>query len=630
MGGLTAAWQLSGQGHQVTVYQRGWRLGGKGASGRNRAQSNRIEEHGLHILMGFYDHAFNLLSNVYREAHALPAYPDGQPLQWDNAFTPCDDCVFARQLDSGEWDFLSVPFPPNLLRPWDNPRIPDFRELVRAGARQLEGFFDALEAAGHHVPEVGPLLKRILDLLGGLLLMAGETVHEEIAKLIEKVLEAAWQVVRRLDPNAKALWTWIGICFAGGNLIGMLRSGLVAPDPDFTPLNSSDYADWLKVHLQFLADKGCPETLLWRSPLVTALYDLAFSRSTTLGAGVTLYVILRLALDYRGHVAYKMNSGMGDVVFAPLYLALARRGVQFRFFHRVVKLHLDAGRTRVQSIDLEHQVDTPTGYAPLIDVAGRACWPNEPRTELLSPAYQAAYQTGNRFNFETTAASPYLVPVAPLQAGTDFDVVVLAISHGGLAGVCDELSQANAAFQAMVTGMKTIRTQALQVWLRTSLRKLDSPPGLVIAYRQPFNSWADMSQVLPTEGWAGSQVITLAYFCDELADNVVGDPGAPAQVVQNATEFLDHGGVAGLWPKFTATTDEHQRFTRVNTDGSDRYVLSEKGAIQLRLAPDASGFANLALAGDWVRTEINAGCLEAATMGGLGAADAIASGRVHP
>jgi len=34
----------------ITVYQRGWRLGGKGAS--SRGENGRIEEHGLHIWRG--------------------------------------------------------------------------------------------------------------------------------------------------------------------------------------------------------------------------------------------------------------------------------------------------------------------------------------------------------------------------------------------------------------------------------------------------------------------------------------------------------------------------------------------------------------------------------------------------
>ena len=35
--------------YDITVYQMGWRLGGKGASGRNPKLANRVEEHGPHF-----------------------------------------------------------------------------------------------------------------------------------------------------------------------------------------------------------------------------------------------------------------------------------------------------------------------------------------------------------------------------------------------------------------------------------------------------------------------------------------------------------------------------------------------------------------------------------------------------
>ena len=59
-GGMTAAFELTAtpelrERFEVTVYQLGWRLGGKGASGRNRGVADRIEEHGLHIWFGFYE-----------------------------------------------------------------------------------------------------------------------------------------------------------------------------------------------------------------------------------------------------------------------------------------------------------------------------------------------------------------------------------------------------------------------------------------------------------------------------------------------------------------------------------------------------------------------------------------------
>ena len=53
-----AGWQDK---FDITVYQPGWRLGGKGAAGRNAKMGQRIEEHGLHMLMGCYQNAFATL-----------------------------------------------------------------------------------------------------------------------------------------------------------------------------------------------------------------------------------------------------------------------------------------------------------------------------------------------------------------------------------------------------------------------------------------------------------------------------------------------------------------------------------------------------------------------------------------
>src|SRR6267378_8596684 len=58
--------------YDITVYQLGWRLGGKGASSRNPNYNNRIEEHGLHIWLGFYENAFELMRKCYDELKGTP------------------------------------------------------------------------------------------------------------------------------------------------------------------------------------------------------------------------------------------------------------------------------------------------------------------------------------------------------------------------------------------------------------------------------------------------------------------------------------------------------------------------------------------------------------------------------
>jgi uncharacterized protein with NAD-binding domain and iron-sulfur cluster len=71
------------------------------------------------------------------------------------------------------------------------------------------------------------------------------------------------------------------------------------------------------------------------------------------------------------------------------------------------------------------------------------------------------------------------------------------------------------------------------------------------------------------------------------------------------------------------------QLVRANVDPSDRYVQALPGSGAHRLRADGSGYANLALAGDWIDTGLNAGCIEAATLGGLQAANAVLGRPLH-
>ena len=94
MAGLSAAWRLSEPGwrdrfESITVYQRGWRLGGKGAS--SRGENGRIEEHGLHIWLGSYENAFALLRECYAELDRATTDPEAPIRTWWQALIPADN-----------------------------------------------------------------------------------------------------------------------------------------------------------------------------------------------------------------------------------------------------------------------------------------------------------------------------------------------------------------------------------------------------------------------------------------------------------------------------------------------------------------------------------------------------------
>ena len=80
LGSLSTAFALTNESnwkerYEITIYQTGWRLGGKGASGRNLDPDYqyRIEEHGFHVWMGFYDNAFAMIKQPIKSSTERPA-----------------------------------------------------------------------------------------------------------------------------------------------------------------------------------------------------------------------------------------------------------------------------------------------------------------------------------------------------------------------------------------------------------------------------------------------------------------------------------------------------------------------------------------------------------------------------
>ena len=93
--------------YTITIYQQGWRLGGKGASGRNAAASERNEEHGLHLLFGCYENAFRILRRCYEE---VVRGPGALPWRVEDAFKPHHTITMYEERRS-EWLPWELEFP---------------------------------------------------------------------------------------------------------------------------------------------------------------------------------------------------------------------------------------------------------------------------------------------------------------------------------------------------------------------------------------------------------------------------------------------------------------------------------------------------------------------------------------
>lgn len=673
---LAAAFELTAtpelcQQYEVTVHQLGWRLGGKGASGRNAALGQRIEEHGLHIWFGFYDNAFSMIRRCYEELNR----PPGVPLAtWDEAFRPQYSGVQYEQYN-GEWIPHQFELPPNDLVPGD-PHHLGFWDVLGQATRFLlqewnnlrqQHFGIAADVALHapqginedRVLEEGHRLgidfdhwmqapvTHLLELVAGLAddnssegLEHGENLVQGglrsaglgfAATTLDATRDMVWRrvVSRRLDDDDLRLFFMLLDMTAA-----MVRG--IADDllweRGFGYVNNEDFRAWLKRH-------GANDLTVEWCPIVRAVYDAAFCfedgdlSKPNVAAGKAAQDVFRLPFFYKGAPMFKMQAGMGDTVFAPLWRVLRARGVRFEFFHCITRLGTD-GRA-VDEIDYVQQADVPgCDYLPLIDVKGLPCWPNEPDWSQL---YDGGALQAQNVDFERQLNPLGRAPVT-LRRGQDFDAVVLGIPVGALAGICPELMDANDDFKAMVDNSHTVMTQAFQVWGNEDAAALGFPfpPGtLASCYVEPVDTYCDMSQVLPTEDWpAGSDVSLVAYFCGVLPNaRGVTQAQGDANVRSDAIGYLDRD-VQELLPQFhwdvlvdpgggLGQARFDAQYWRANFTASDRYALTLAGTVRYRLWPKESGFTNLALAGDWTRNGIDGGCVEAAVTSGMLASQAI-------
>jgi hypothetical protein len=165
VGAMTAAFQLTREPdwrekYEITVYQRGWRLGGKGASGRGRG--GRIEEHGLHVWGGYYDNAFRVLA----EAYAVADRPASCPARdIASAFDPLASAWMA-ELSGDSADIFEVPFGTNDEKPGSGnltlSAVDYLRELLNGLARLLALFekHSGAKVAGARIERVPEDLRR--------------------------------------------------------------------------------------------------------------------------------------------------------------------------------------------------------------------------------------------------------------------------------------------------------------------------------------------------------------------------------------------------------------------------------------------------------------------------------------
>ncbi|MFA9563127.1 MAG: FAD-dependent oxidoreductase [Acidimicrobiales bacterium] len=698
-GAITTAFELTAtealrERYEVTVYQPGWRLGGKGASGRNRAHGDRIEEHGLHVFFGFYDNAFDVMKRCYAELDRKA----GRPLAtWEDAFTPCDDLVIYDEW-KGTWTPHQLTLPRNSFEPGSGElvslvdKLSAFVDWIDSELRRVMGdeVRVALDVAHflprlvRHAPLVGGMVADAeqlgLGLLRRLLARVDPVVHEVERVTVHELLDAVSHafgdirpeqgfveqgqgLVLALEALRDAVWTSfararldhpeVRFVFMALDLGVTLVNGVLSDrllTVGFDEVNDEELRAWFTRH-------GANAVTVEHSPILRALYDLTFAyeegdtRRPNLAAGKALQALLRIGLTYKGSIMWKMNAGMGDTIFAPLYQVLRRRGVRFEFFHWVSDLGVDPVVDRIETIEVIPQVELAgSTYDPLYKVNKLPCWPSKPFWKQLEDGHAVKAELAARHTDFERSANPLGAKPRTLRRGVDFDLVVLGISPGGLGPITGEMRKRSPQFAEALANTNTVATQAAQVWTDKTAQEMGwAYPTMSVAgaYVEPLDTYCDMSHLLDREDWSTDlDVRGIGYFCGPLQEEAdATQTGADRDVRHRVVTFLDRD-VHRLWPRAAAyrrfrwddlvdatnasgSARFDSQYWRANISGTELYVQTQAGTVQFRLRAEESGFENLVLAGDWTRNGIDGGSAEAAIASGRQAARALCGQPVY-
>ena len=614
MASLAAAYELTDyegweQDYEITLYQLGWRLGGKTHTGRG--VNNRIEEHGIHILQGWYATTFRMMRAVFEERKSKGLAPQS-PLQelFKDGLTR-NNTTLLTQFDKkeGKWTNWPLIFPETNELPGSN-KPPELWELIKKGiAITLEIFLGS-----PYSNNTNPIAKWILDHFfpsngaqpsTGCL---GRFIGRSVDKLEHSdALPKAYQVLLKafghahVDHNAidnhhehhSQILDWLGhfikeiesdvegvlekdihvkrlllVIHFGYYLLKGILEDVYNPDTnefDFHKISKYDFREWL-------AKQGA-KPWVTQSVIVRFFYTGTFSnlvnnQGGAINASSATQFMLK-SLGYEGSFVFQFNYGTGDTMVMPVYEVLKSRGVKFKFFQKVENIKYTNDNT-IEQIEMGTQVDLKgTSYNPVIQIDKLSVWPAHPQYDQLNDAQAQKLQDEN-INLENPWSGWANVSSRTLVKGTDFDEVILGIPVGTLKTICAEIIDNKSAWKNMVTEIKTTPTQAAQLWFLPSLKELgyiDEEWGMpkvngranVVVYQNPMYSWLDSSLVLKHENWpAEQQPKFLAYFTgpfvlnEPLADFTDTDyPTRQMQrLIDEFAQWLQNNS-GFFWPKGT-------------------------------------------------------------------------------
>lgn len=674
IGGLSAAYGLvrdppPGEEIEVTIFQMGWRLGGKCATGRG--PNARIEEHGIHGFLGSYYNALAMMQDVYDNWEPNPNCP-----------IPTYNDAFIKISTGLQWERNG-----GILKRWPRwtPDSPITLAQIRAAPNLLllwlQVYGEVLRQRLNAVPEAGANLKRNDALTKAFALDALDEFisrgHELLVSDDNWILDAAasdqtdfWSSLNRFIDREVRHSTNSGdsirrsllevemfqVILRGIRDDQLIRNGFLAIDGE-------NFADWLERH-------GASVNLL-ESPLVAHIVNLTFqfpdgdiSRQPEMSAASYLLWALRSG-TFVERSLYLFAAGTGETIITPLYIYLKSKGVRFKFFQELTDVTVNEAGDTATSLQFQQQAVVKNGsdYDPLQSTKDLMCWPNKPFFDQLDP-----HADLGKADFEKpgdAAFGPNVTCSVGAHDEADFSHVVLAIPPRALEMAAGTMLRKNEHWRNRLAQMPTTATQAMQLWFKEPIEALADMPAQVAngqAERFYYGSAnfpgemhgeLDFSKYLRFEDWGADGPKGLLYGCGVMVDPIARRglserEAADLRAFETTRSMLTHMG-SDLLPlsvdQSYATVNTHTldfsdlyvepiagqpeplgqnrlaaHYFRGNVLPSDRYTQSPRGTKAHRINPLKPGMTNLTGAGDWVDTVLNVGSVECTVMGGLFAA----------
>lgn len=634
---------------KVKLVEKEFRLGGKAASGRRQdvGEQFRVEEHGLHVLMGFYKNTLEILATLgaldsleninttlLPPTKEEPKEERGLDKSWRLSLAPWAKPAaraqplleWVNRLDAvgrHEWKGLELKGVADFLDSGDahdsfsndhtsaafwllgnaqpSPR-PLLRTFVRAWgmvARLAPPASERANAQWLDNMTTQVLLRRVAVAEMGHAAQAGRVAmpadahsllaqpsEERMAPLARILRDHARSALQGTDPKVLLarevleLSTTISIGLDEAGLLptwSLADPGtLVTEGPkylewvrDVQKLDTMSLTDWLRSHG---VEKDFPKT----SRILAAITAGLFTTPDNIAAGTFINGLARFLLTYDDAPYKRMRGGTGEAVIGPIFESLRGNprvsvltgtevgGMTFNEKE-------DLARTATLSTTGE---EDQTLFKQWLN-RGRAGWPAPAAGRPFDPAKPSVLE-----------ADAFVLAIPPFQET--------------LPGLPDALAD-------KLAKIDSVATVGVQCW--TTGEGL-FPKAIISGLDGKLRCAASMDHLQDEEG--PGVAFAPVYYCGDVDEDTADAWSRDLALID---QWLNDN-----FSRFQKGTEARASYRVVNHKLSNRYVCANVKTQAARLYPFETGVSNLWLAGDWTRTALSCGSLEAAVTSGLEAA----------